>query len=209
MRVVIGVAGCTGLLLWGCGAGNAAVPSFNCSKVMKGSIEAMVCADEELAGLDRDLTAVYVQAIAQVGEEQSSTLKAEQRGWIKGRNECWKSDDKRACVRDQYILRIAELQARYRLVTMQGPVSYRCNDEAGTEIITTYFATDPPTLIAERGDQVSLMYQKPSGSGARYVGRNESLWEHQGEVMITWGYDTPEMHCQPASASRPPGSGKD
>ena len=27
-------------------------------------------------------------------------------------------------------------------------------------------------------------------------GRNETLWEHQGEAAITWGYDTPEMHCE-------------
>ena len=35
------------------------------------------------------------------------------------------------------------------------------------EVIATFFQTDPPTLIAERGDQVSLMYLQPSGSGAK------------------------------------------
>jgi hypothetical protein len=38
--------------------------------------------------------------------------------------------------------------------------------------------------------QVSLMYLAPSGSGAKYQGRNESLWEHGGEVVagaiIAW-----------------------
>ncbi|WP_371263928.1 MliC family protein [Nitrosomonas sp. Nm58] len=46
--------------------------------------------------------------------------------------------------------------------------------------MTTFFQTDPPTLIAERGDQVSLMYLQPSASGSKYQGRNESLWEHKG-----------------------------
>ena len=64
-----------------------------------------------------------------------------------------------------------------------------------TKSSATYFQTDPPTLIAERGDQVSLMYLQRSASGAKYQGRNESLWEHQGEATITWGYGAKEMRC--------------
>jgi membrane-bound inhibitor of C-type lysozyme len=40
------------------------------------------------------------------------------------------------------------------------------------------------------------MYQQPSASGTRYQGRNETFWEHQGEAMITWGFEAPEMHCR-------------
>jgi hypothetical protein len=54
----------------------------------------------------------------------------------------------------------------------------------------------PATLIAERGDQVSLMVLQPSASGARYQGRNESLWEHQGNALITRGYGAQEMSCR-------------
>ncbi|MGD6955939.1 MliC family protein, partial [Bacillus thuringiensis] len=59
-----------------------------------------------------------------------------------------------------------------------------------------FFETDPPTLIAERGDSVSLMYQQLSGIGIKYVGRNESLWEHKAEAIITWGYGAPEEQCK-------------
>ena len=59
-----------------------------------------------------------------------------------------------------------------------------------------FFQTDPQTLIAERGDQVSLMYLQPSGSGSKYQGRNETLWEKAGEAIITWGYGSPEMRCK-------------
>jgi membrane-bound inhibitor of C-type lysozyme len=92
--------------------------------------------------------------------------------------------------------RIAELQARYRLVDGNGPVRYECEGNAANEVVVTFFQTEPPTLIAERGDTVSLMYLQPSGSGARYQGRNESFWEHQGEALITWGYGTREMRCK-------------
>jgi len=177
------------------GCAPAAGPSFDCTKVAAGSIEAMICADRELTELDRRLASVYGQAAQKAGNEHPPVFKAEQRGWIKGRNDCWKSDDRRRCVADSYVQRIAELQARYRLVGHIGPVTYHCDDHPKSEVVATFFQTNPPTLIAERGDQVSLMVQQPSASGARYQGRNESLWEHHGEARITWGYGAPEMRC--------------
>lgn len=186
------------LLASGCSADEAG-PSFDCTGVEAGSIEALVCEDATLSALDRKLAEVYAAASAKAGNEHPPVLKAEQRGWIKGRNECWKSDDKRACVTDEYRRRIAELQARYRLLPATGPVAFTCDGNPANEVIVTFFETDPPTLIAERGDSVSLMYRQPSASGTKYQGRNESFWEHQGEARITWGYDVQEMRCKKAS----------
>lgn len=169
-------------------------PIFDCAKA-SGSIETMVCADPELGALDRTLSAVYSAALSKAANERPPILKAEQRGWIKGRNDCWKADDKRACVVEAYRHRIVELQARYRLVHASSPIRYVCNGNPADEVIATYFQTDPPSLIAERGDQTSLMFLEPSASGARYVGRNESLWEHHGEATVVWGYQAPEMRC--------------
>ncbi|WP_455234245.1 MliC family protein [Thiogranum longum] len=59
-----------------------------------------------------------------------------------------------------------------------------------------FFPTDPPTLYAERGDSVWLMFLQPSGSGTRYQGRNETFRELQGEARVTWGYGAPEMVCK-------------
>jgi uncharacterized protein len=173
----------------------AARPSFDCGKAKSGSMEEMICKDETLSNLDRKLADVYTAASKKAVNEHLPVLKAEQRGWVKGRNECWKSDDKRSCVESSYKLRIAELQAKYRLVQGKGPVVYACDGDPRNEVTATFFKTDPPTLIAERGDQVSLMYLERSGSGTKYQGRNESLWEHQGEATITWGYGAKEMRC--------------
>lgn len=70
-------------------------------------------------------------------------------GWIKGRNDCWKSDAKSACVRTEYQRRIAELQARYRLVPATGPFRFECVDNAASEVTVTFFPTAPATSIAE------------------------------------------------------------
>jgi len=173
----------------------AAGPSFDCSKVQTGSIEEMICKDEGLSALDRKMATVYAEASKKAVNEHPPVLKPEQRGWVKGRNDCWKSEDKRKCVEENYRLRIAELQARYRLVPANGPVFYTCDGDPRNEVVATFFKTEPQTLIAERGDQVSLMYLQPAASGSKYQGRNESLWEHHGEALIVWGYGRPEMRC--------------
>lgn len=170
-------------------------PAFDCARAEAGSMEALVCGDPQLAALDRQMASVYDAALRQAGNQRPPVLKAEQRGWIKGRDDCWKATDPRACVADEYRRRIAELQARYRLVPATGPVGFRCADSPGSEVVVTFFATEPPTLVAERGDQVSLMFQQPAASGTRYQGRNESFWEHQGEATVVWGYQAPELRC--------------
>lgn len=179
----------------GAGVSLAAGPSFDCGKVQKSSIEELICKDEGLSQLDQKLAAIYAEATKRALNEYPPVLKAEQRGWVKGRNDCWKSADERQCVDHSYRRRIAELQARYRLLPANGPFRYVCDGDPRNEVVVTFFNTDPPTLEAERGDQVSLMYLESSGSGTKYQGRNESFWEHQNEATIVWGYGSPEMRC--------------
>lgn len=170
-------------------------PSYDCSLVETGSIEALVCEDTGLSALDRRLADVYREALKKAVDQYPPDLQVEQRGWIKGRDDCWKADDRRRCVEDAYVTRTAELQARYRLVAGNGPFAFVCGGDPANEILVTFFPTDPPTLIAERGDSVAVMYLQPSGSGTRYQGRNESFWEHQGEATVSWGYGAPDLRC--------------
>ncbi|KAF0811786.1 Lipoprotein LprI [Andreprevotia sp. IGB-42] len=177
----------------------AAAPAAPCKQAAH-EIEQLVCQDAGLATLDRQMTAVYAAASKKADARSLKLLKAEQHGWLDGRNECWKADDKRACTQTEYQRRIAELQARYALVAQAGAAHFVCSAKPGDVVSARFFKTDPPTLIARYGDTESLMYAVPSGSGSKYQGRNESLWEHQGEVLVTWGYGAPEMRCkrQPA-----------
>ncbi len=175
-------------------------PSFPCDKTKTGSIEAIICDDERLSALDRKLAGIYATVSHKAKNEHRPLLKAEQSGWIKGRNDCRKADNKKECIKTEYLYRIAELQARYQLVPSIGPVHFICDNTLAKEVVATFFHTDPATLIAEYGNSVSLMFVQPSGSGARYQGRNESFWEHQGEALIIWGYEAPEMRCRKESA---------
>jgi uncharacterized protein len=175
----------------------ATKPSFDCAKATPGSSEAIICADPALAALDRQLAEVYAAARKKATNEKPPVLKAEQRGWVKGRDDCWKAKEtgQGACIREAYVRRIAELQARYRLVASDGPVFLACDGNPANEVVVTTFRTQPPTLIAERGDQSSLMVRQ-SGDGERYQGRNETLVQQGAESLVTWGYQAPVMRCR-------------
>jgi uncharacterized protein len=87
----------------------AANPSFKCTKATH-EVEELICKDAELAALDRSLTDIYGVVLKHTPVRQQNVLKAEQRGWIKGRNDCWKSSDQRGCIKASYEERISELK---------------------------------------------------------------------------------------------------
>lgn len=89
----------------------AANPSFNCAKASH-SVEELICNDAQLAGLDRSLSDLYGVVLRHTPEADKRMFKAEQRGWIKGRNDCWKSSDMRGCVLRAYQYRIGQLRDR-------------------------------------------------------------------------------------------------
>lgn len=183
-----------------CTSPKASAPTFDCRKVKAGSIEEQVCNDPELSALDRRMAVVYAAALKKASNEKPPVLKAMQRGWVKGRNDCWKEKDTRACIKESYVRGSAELEAKYRLVPVTGPERLACNGNPANEVTVFRFLTDPPTLIAERGDESSLMFrQGPAKDGVTtWIGRNESLREQGGTAKVVWGYQAPEMTCQPS-----------
>lgn len=175
-------------------------PSFDCSKAPTGSVEALICNNSSLIDLDNQLTDVYTQAKAKVETRNMSTFKAMQRGWIKGRDDCWKSNDKRLCIKESYTHRISELQAQYRLVPHLPAIRYSCNNNPANEFIVTFFETTPETVYVERGDSVSIMHKVDNTDGNVFQGRNETFTqnENQGDLnqgTFVWGYQAPEITC--------------
>lgn len=81
-------------------APTSAGPSFNCQKAST-DVERMICSDETLSGLDRELSAKYSRLLRAGAVE----LKGSQLSWTKQRDTC---TDK-ACVGLAYMTRIREL----------------------------------------------------------------------------------------------------
>ena len=174
-------------------------PAFDCSKA-EHEIEDLICKDAELSAKDRKLAEVYTQAISAMekvdagGPEAIKELKATQRGWIGGRNECWKDADKRKCTIDSYDRRTAYLQARYFLVEGSEPVFYSCSDNS--EIVATFVPTEPASVRLERGDSQEIGILSPSGSGARYDAEfGIYFWIKNDEAQAAWPQQT-EFTCK-------------
>jgi glyoxylase-like metal-dependent hydrolase (beta-lactamase superfamily II)/membrane-bound inhibitor of C-type lysozyme len=168
-------------------------PAYDCLAA-EHEVEDLVCDNPALSALDRRLADVYGEALAVLDDvvdavEATRYLQAEQRGWIKGRNDCWKAADKVGCARQSYRKRIAELQARYFLVQGGDPVVFRCNDRS--EIVATFIPTEPPTVRLERGDTLKVGWQVPAASGAKYEADfGVTFWTRGDEAMVNWPQDT-------------------
>ena len=169
-----------------------AAPAFDCSKAGH-EIEELICQNSELAGKDRKLAAVYKQALSELSDvtdgaaAATHNLKVFQRGWVKGRNDCWKSPDKVRCTHDSYDMRIAELQARYFLVEAAPPVFYECENNPANEIVASFISTDLPGVRLERGDTVKVGLLVQTGSGSKYIAdHGTSFWIKGDEALVSW-----------------------
>lgn len=89
----------------------AAKPSFECTKGMH-EAEALICKDADLTRLDNSLSSLYKTLLKNTPISEQHALKAEQSGWVKGRNECWKAENQKDCIRGEYNARINALKDR-------------------------------------------------------------------------------------------------
>lgn len=188
-------------LLGSTSASHAVEPSFDCSKT-SGGIEELICQNDELAVLDRKLTKYFKLATESYPAEELKTLKAEQRGWIKGRNDCWKSDDKSECVRSHYQHRITDLQITTGSAGITHSAVFLCNPDKHDSITAVFYKeTELPaavlTRLSDDVDEQKLLFLTRSGSGARYLGRNVEFWSKGSKAIVTWGViDTAEFKCK-------------
>jgi uncharacterized protein YecT (DUF1311 family) len=205
MRIYIATIAFFGAAALLSGQAGAKGPSFDCGKA-RGSVPALICQDPGLAALDRQLDAAYKAAMAKARDDMPARLRAEQVGWIRGRDECWKAqgpqnpvrltvnwlvDTVRACVEANYKIRISELQSVWRLVPLQ-TVSYACSNNPANELIVSYFDTDPRTARLERGDRTVTAWLLPDKS--KYEGQNVALSTHDRDVAVDWLNES--LHCR-------------
>lgn len=147
--------------------------------------------------MDRELARLYglAEKTPQIDPARLAELKATQRGWIKGRNDCWKAADKAQCVMTSYAMRIHELRqgcANARsddaAGRSMGPVALAC-DKTDFGISATFIQTDPGAVFLEWKDGSLALGHAPSGSGAKYEGtwdgKKSSLFTQGNEAMLT------------------------
>lgn len=169
-------------------------PSFDCAAA-ESQAEKLVCGDDEFAELDREVVRLF--RLASDGPDltaaQRDELAAFQRGWIKGRDDCWKDDDPAACVKRSYVIRIAELRQRYAGARAEdaagislGPFATRCTG-LDAVIATVFVNSDPGAVYLAWADNVAVLDHVISGSGARYeatLGAGHYLFWNKGDTAL-------------------------
>jgi uncharacterized protein len=170
-------------------------PTFDCVKA-SGQVETLIRKDPELIALDRKMADVYAAAMKKWPTNIATEQRAYQRGWIKGRNDCWKADDSRACTKLSYRTRIVELQVKSGQLMVPTSVGYKCTGGEDKPFSATFYRqTDPPSAVITYGDDQVIAFAAPLASGAKYTAANVEFWEHQGEASVEW-FGT-KLTCRP------------
>lgn len=163
--------------------------SFDCSKALRAA-ERVVCSNEVLATLDRDVAAAYTKAMSPDAEwpaADRAALKTSQRAWLKTRERCLKASDAQTCMSTLYQRRLITLKIQ---LGDAGPVpsavGYQCEGLAGTPVTVVFYSEfETPAAVITVGDQQSVAFLQRTASGARYVAPGLDFWEHHGEAQLT------------------------
>ena len=181
-------------------------PSFDCAKAGS-SVEELICANADLARLDRLVADRYAAALTAIraldagAKEAEDTLRAYQRGWIGGRDDCWKSDDLRVCVEEAYLRREGELVAEWSLQEPTATAFWACDGNPANEVATLFFDTERPSVRFERGDTIDTGSLVRTASGSKYEGSfGRSIWIKGDEAIYREADpDGSEMTCVKAN----------
>ena len=147
----------------------------------------MICNDEALQALDRTLAKTYARAMQNLPEEDQASERAMQRGWIKGRNDCWKADDVGTCVTHSYQIRTVELQIRSGELEAPAFVTLRCKQEPDKHFTASFYnTTEPRSVVLTLDNDQVIAFTAPSASGARYQANGVDFWTKGKDASVEW-----------------------
>ncbi|WP_051284346.1 lysozyme inhibitor LprI family protein [Desulforegula conservatrix] len=97
---------------------HAAMPGFDCSKATT-EVEKLVCSDDRLADLDKQMADVFRALLSGLGENEKKAVKKEQNLWLKSRQKMLDAspsrEDKLKTLSELYETKIAELNLKAEL----------------------------------------------------------------------------------------------
>ncbi|UTF58588.1 lysozyme inhibitor LprI family protein [Gilvimarinus sp. DA14] len=175
-------------------------PSFSCAGERLSSAEQAICETPDLARLDLALHDSFQTLLRRLDDDAfTSHLRAVQRGWIKGRDECWKSPPINECVASEYAERLDALQQTAVQIEQARHVTAVCEQVPDLALTLRFYSSQPAVATVLWRENASLMYRE-STSPPLYRGADTEL-RAQGDEFIISGVeaDTP-LHCWPIEA---------
>lgn len=95
-------------------AGAGAAPSFDCAKA-RAADERLVCANAELARLDREIAARYAATVRAAPPAEAAELRGAQRAWLSERASCTRAGAPGGAPPRAWAVRCVERSSRWRL----------------------------------------------------------------------------------------------
>jgi uncharacterized protein len=153
-------------------------PSFDCTQAT-GDAQKLICTDQRLAELDKELDRLFAlaKADAALGAPALEALEASQRSWLRGRDDCTQSNDLRACILGESVRRIFQLRQGYAQARSddgggisRGPTAWKC---AGSDaLLSSVFVNgEPPSMALAWNDHLVTLEAYPEPEGLRYAGK--------------------------------------
>ena len=180
------------------GLASAISPSFDCSRATT-TIEKLICDDDRLADLDRQMASVWRQAQRALPAADRGKQQIAQRRWLEARDDCeLEKDDQRGCVSHWYRRRLTELEIISGQIVVPEPVNYRC-DGGPYDSLTVYFHDRTPMRAAVlnringRLDEQDLAYLGEGEAKPTYYGRHAIMYPTEQGMEGTW--DEQPLHC--------------
>jgi len=172
-------------------------PAFDCDKA-EGEVELLICSDDDLAVLDLRLAKTYSQASQNIPAAERDNFRALQRGWIKGRNDCWKAEDVHRCVEFSYRSKIVELQIAGGLLEAPRYRALQCGEDASMLPFTLsiYRNSDPASAVLTRGNDQVTAIAPPGGPAGHFRAPNVSLALTGEQAVVDWFGETLECTLQ-------------
>lgn len=156
--------------------------AVDCTKPAN-TAQQLICTDSHLFDLERQLQLAFKQALGRPGADQSAVLAA-QTSWAAVRDGCAQNPEVHTCVLEAYQTRLVQLAIADPATVAPPVITYHCPGDSGPLTAQFYNQFAPPTAVLNWNGSQQILFQLPSGSGARYGRQGSEYWEHQGEVKL-------------------------
>ena len=158
-------------------AGPFAPPAFDCANA-QGQVQILVCSDQRLAELDREIGRLLTLAGAdpQLDAAGRTALADGQTAWAGNRDQCDATDDMRGCALRTSVLRIFELRQAHASARSddgagisRGPTAWKCIGQDAL-LSSVYVNGEPASMALAWQGQAVAMESAPDPDGLKYQG---------------------------------------
>ena len=184
-----------------CQTSFAASPSFDCKKA-RSIVEKLICANEELAALDRNVASRYSEAIRSGSKSEKALERKIQRQWVRSRNRCGRSSNPVKCLRAIHYQRMEELSSQSKPAEWNDTCDYQNTQrdiflEGKCKIIELNNQQHYGFVASLKGRAITIIFVNHQGQYHRWVinGKPAAAYEFNRTAYCGWSDDLTESFC--------------